>query len=235
LAAIMRSLLLQVAVGGFAGLASAQVLGKTPEVHPKLTSYKCTKRGGCVKQNTAVVLDELTHPIHQVNNTALSCGQSSTALNATVCPDEETCAKNCVIEGIQDYSKYGVTTKGSNLYLQMLNSTGSVLSPRVYLLAEGEKKYELLKLNGNEFAFDVDVSKLPCGMNGALYLSEMAEDGGQSKFNQAGAAYGSGYCDAQCFVTPVINGVVSFPSSPFPFHHTCILPCRRCKPHLHRH
>merc|ERR1712176_150347 len=48
--------------------------------------------------------------------------------------------------------------------------------------------------------FDVDVSQLPCGLNGALYFVEMEQDGGKSKYpnNNAGAAYGTGYCDAQC-------------------------------------
>ena len=33
-----------------------------------------------------------------------------------------------------------------------------------------------------EFTFDVDVSQLPCGLNGALYFVEMDEDGGASKY-----------------------------------------------------
>jgi cellulose 1,4-beta-cellobiosidase len=51
-----------------------------------------------------------------------------------------------------------------------------------------------------EFTFDVDVSQLPCGLNGALYFVEMVADGGMSQFplNKAGAQYGTGYCDAQC-------------------------------------
>jgi cellulase len=35
----------------------------------------------------------------------------------------------------------------------------------------------------------------------------MAADGGKSTLNPGGAAYGTGYCDAQCYVTPWINGV----------------------------
>lgn len=189
------------------GLAAAQRPGTTPENHPRLQTWKCTKRGGCKSQNSAVVLDSLAHPVHQVNST-LGCGDWGSAPNATVCPDAETCQKNCVMEGIPDYTKYGVRTQGSNLYLQQLYN-GSLVSPRVYLLAENEKKYEMLKLTGNEFSFDVDVSKLPCGMNGALYLSEMEADGGQSKLNTGGAYYGTGYCDAQCFTLPFINGEVS--------------------------
>ncbi|KAG8997152.1 Exoglucanase 1 [Tulasnella sp. JGI-2019a] len=54
--------------------------------------------------------------------------------------------------------------------------------------------------NNQEFSFDVDVSKLPCGLNGALYFSEMAADGGMAAHptNKAGAKYGTGYCDSQC-------------------------------------
>ena len=39
---------------------------------------------------------------------------------------------------------------------------------------------------------------MPCGLNGALYFVEMPEDGGKGGSNQAGAKYGTGYCDAQC-------------------------------------
>lgn len=65
---------------------------------------------------------------------------------------------------------------------------------------DDDKTYQLLKLKNKEFAFDVDVSNMPCGINGALYLVEMDADGGMSKFpsNKAGAKYGTGYCDAQC-------------------------------------
>ena len=38
----------------------------------------------------------------------------------------------------------------------------------------------MLKLLNKEFSFDVDLSQLDCGLNGALYLVEMAEDGGAS-------------------------------------------------------
>jgi cellulose 1,4-beta-cellobiosidase len=58
----------------------------------------------------------------------------------------------------------------------------------------------VFKLLGNEFTFDVDVSNLGCGLNGALYFVSMDADGGLSKYanNKAGAKYGTGYCDAQC-------------------------------------
>ena len=59
--------------------------------------------------------------------------------------------------------------------------------------------YQMFSLLDQEFTFDVDVSNLPCGLNGALYLVSMDADGGLSKYstNKAGAKYGTGYCDAQ--------------------------------------
>lgn len=193
----------------FLSFASAQTPGASQEVHPKLQTWTCTVAGGCVIQERAVVLDALSHPVHQVANANLDCGVWGSAPNTTVCPDEESCAKNCIVEGISDYAPYGVSTDGGSLSLHQLNESGSTVSPRIYLLNPEGEKYEMLKLTGNELAFDVDTSKLPCGMNGALYLSEMEESGGQSDLNPGGAAYGTGYCDAQCFTFPFINGVVS--------------------------
>lgn len=65
---------------------------------------------------------------------------------------------------------------------------------------DAETKYEMFTLAGNEFTFDVDVSQLGCGLNGALYFVSMDADGGMAKEpnNKAGAKYGTGYCDSQC-------------------------------------
>lgn len=200
---------LAIVTGLLLGLVVAQTPGSTPEVHPKLKTWKCTKAKGCTTQNTAVVLDSGTHWMHQLDDSSLGCTAFG-GLNTTICPDAATCATNCVIEGISNYSSHGVTTQGSNLILDMLTDSGSVLSPRVYLLAESEKAYENLQLTGNEISFTADVSKLPCGMNGALYLSEMNMTGGLSSLNPAGAQYGTGYCDAQCGGATFLNGVVRF-------------------------
>jgi cellulose 1,4-beta-cellobiosidase len=77
------------------------------------------------------------------------------------------------------------------------NSAANIGS-RTYLM-ETDTKYQMFNLIGKEFTFDVDVSKLPCGLNGALYFVEMAADGGMGKGNnKAGAKFGTGYCDSQC-------------------------------------
>ena len=61
-------------------------------------------------------------------------------------------------------------------------------------------RYVKFMLLNQEFTFDVDVSNLPCGLNGAFYLVEMDADGGMGAYstNECGAQYGTGYCDAQC-------------------------------------
>ena len=43
----------------------------------------------------------------------------------------------------------------------------------------------------------------------ALYLSEMSPNGSASQLNKSGAAYETGYCDAQCGVANFVNGVLS--------------------------
>lgn len=71
------------------------------------------------------------------------------------------------------------------------------------MLDASRTKYKQFQLLNQEFSFDgfdVDVSNLPCGSNGALYFVQMDADGGTACFpaNTAGAAYGTGACDAQC-------------------------------------
>merc|ERR1712156_903312 len=52
-----------------------------------------------------------------------------------------------------------------------------------YLLAPDEENYYMFYLPNKEFTFDVDVSNLPCGLNGALYFVEMDEAGGKYPTN----------------------------------------------------
>lgn len=191
------------------GLVSAQTPDGTPENHPKITTWQCTKAGGCVKQTNKIVLDSLYHTIYQKDAPQYDCGAWLETPNATACPDIDSCQENCRQGGISDYADFGIQTDDDALLLEQLAPNGTLLTPRVYLLKEDGSEYEMLQLTGGEFSFDVDVSKLPCGMNGALYLNEMAADGGKSELNQAGAYHGTGYCDAQCYVTPFINGEVS--------------------------
>ncbi|KAF2475899.1 glycoside hydrolase family 7 protein [Lindgomyces ingoldianus] len=151
-----------VLVAWLARLAMAQ----TSEEHPLLLTWKCTTSGGCVQQNTSIVLDK-------DSKYAKSTAGSRTAA---------------------DYAAMGVSTSGNALTLAHYVKSGSQLnpaSPRVYLLGD-DGKYVMMKLLGQELSVDVDYSDVPCGENGAFYLSEMAADG------KGNAAAGTGYCDAQC-------------------------------------
>lgn len=81
------------------------------------------------------------------------------------------------------------------------------------MLSENKDKYQMFQLKNQEFTYDVDVSMLPCGANGALYFIAMPEDGGVKGIkgnNTAGAKFGTGYCDAQCSLwEKFVNGLVS--------------------------
>ena len=204
----------------FALGATAQQIGTAiPEVHPRFPTYRCTLDGGCVEKNTSLVTDALSREFHAVDDRSISC--ASRPYPEDLCPDEQTCAQNCALEGV-DYGSMGVLANGNAVTMRqyLFNGTGyEAVTPRVYLLAEDEENYEMLRLVNQEISFDVDVSQLACGMNGALYLSEMFEDGSRSDVNVAGAAYGTGYCDAQCFTDPTwANGLVSVPLYSFFSH-----------------
>jgi cellulose 1,4-beta-cellobiosidase len=193
----------------FASLVLGQQVGTlTPETHPSLPIEVCTAPGSCTKEDTTVVLDANWRWTH-VTDGYTNCYEGS-SWNATACPDGKTCAANCAIDGAEYEKTYGITTPEEGA-LRLNFVTGSNVGSRVYLMANDEK-YRIFNLLNKEFTMDVDVSKLPCGLNGAVYFSEMDEDGGLSRFegNKAGAKYGTGYCDSQCpRDIKFINGEVS--------------------------
>ncbi|KAF7898267.1 hypothetical protein EAF00_004713 [Botryotinia globosa] len=177
------------------GAGAQQVGTSTPETHPALTVQKCAAGGACTDEADSIVLDANWRWLHSTSGST-NCYTGNT-WDATLCPDAATCTANCALDGA-DYEKtYGITTSGDSLKLSFV--TGSNVGSRTYLM-DSETTYKEFALLGNEFTFTVDVSKLPCGLNGALYFVPMDADGGMSKYpnNKAGAKYGTGYCDAQC-------------------------------------
>ncbi|KAF1327778.1 putative glycosyl hydrolase family 7 protein, partial [Globisporangium splendens] len=178
----------------------AQQIGTSqPEVHPALPSQTCTLGSGCATESTKIVLDANWRWTHKVGDYT-NC-YTGNKWDAVLCADPATCAKGCALEGANYSGTYGISTSGTELSLKLVTrgQYGSNIGSRVYLMQD-DTKYKLFKLLNKEFTFDVDVSQLPCGLNGALYFVQMDEDGGKSKYtdNKAGAAYGTGYCDAQC-------------------------------------
>ncbi|CEG40366.1 RxLR-like protein [Plasmopara halstedii] len=182
-------------------LLSAQQPGTyTPEAHPSLLSKQCSKYGGCVTESTSIVLDANWRWLHQVGDYK-NC-YTGNQWDTSLCSTPELCAKNCALEGADYPGTYGITTSADELQLKLITQTqyGKNVGSRVYLLDAGGSNYKQFKLLNQEFTLDVDVSKLPCGLNGALYFVQMDADGGSGRFptNKAGAKYGTGYCDAQC-------------------------------------
>ena len=176
-----------------------QVGTNTAENHPQLSVSSCTKSGGCQSQQKSVVIDSNWRWTHVVNGYK-NC-YTGNSWDTSLCPDGVTCAKNCALDGADYQGTYGVSAAGTSLNLKFVTHGpySENIGSRLYLL-DSESEYMMFKLKNKEFTFDVDVSKLPCGLNGALYFSEMEADGGMSKYpgNKAGAKYGTGYCDAQC-------------------------------------
>eukprot|EP00644_Phytophthora_capsici_P015613 jgi/Phyca11/10013/fgenesh1_pm.PHYCAscaffold_44_\ len=189
--------LVAVAISLLSAPSMAQQAGTNiPEVHPPLPSKVCTKVVNCVTEKSSVVIDANWRQMNQVDTTN-SCNADG-EWNSTTCSTPKECAKICGLEGADYDDKHSITTSGSALKMK-LETPGGV-GTRVYMLDASGKKYKQFQLLNQEFTFDVDMSTLPCGSNGALYFSKMDADGGTSRFptNTAGAAYGTGYCDAQC-------------------------------------
>jgi cellulose 1,4-beta-cellobiosidase len=203
-----------------AAVRAQQVGTQKAEVHPTLTWQKCTKTGGCTTQSQGrIVLDANWRWVHTTSGyTNCYTGQ---AWDSSICSDPVTCAQNCAVDGADYSGTYGITTSGNALTMKFVTKTANTnIGSRVYLMAD-DSNYQMFKVKNQEFTFDVDVSNLPCGLNGALYFSEMDADGGLAKYanNKAGAKYGTGYCDAQCpRDIKFINGEVSFQCL---FSHRC--------------
>ncbi|EJD41770.1 hypothetical protein AURDEDRAFT_199577 [Auricularia subglabra TFB-10046 SS5] len=182
----------------FAFTRAQQVGTQQSESHPRLTWQKCTSRNNCQTVSGSVVLDANWRWLHTTSGYT-NCYTGNT-WNTSLCPDGKACAQNCALDGADYPGTYGITSSGNALTLKFVTqSQQKNIGSRVYLL-ESDTKYQMFDLPGQEFTFDVDVSKLPCGLNGALYFSAMEADGGMAKFstNKAGAKYGTGYCDSQC-------------------------------------
>ncbi|KAJ7190356.1 cellulase CEL7A [Mycena pura] len=228
---LVLAALLPVALSQLAGTNIA-------ENHPALTWQKCTGTGGtsCTTQQSSIVIDANWRWTHQGVSGTTNCYTGNT-WDTSICTSGVACAQACAIDGADYEGTYGITTSGNALTLKFVTvSEQPNIGSRVYLLAPGSTtEYQTFNFNNQEFSFkpidgglalnycrfDVDVSQLPCGLNGALYFSQMDADGGVAKSNgnnKAGVKYGTGYCDAQCprdlkFINGVANSQGWVPDS----------------------
>jgi len=180
------------------GMATAQQVGtQTAETHPKITWKKCSSGGSCSSVSAEVVIDANWRWLHDANQKNCYDGNKWT----DACTSATDCASKCQLDGAEYSKTYGASTSGDALTLGFLTKGeyGTNIGSRFYLM-NGASKYQMFTLMNNEFAFDVDLSKVDCGLNSALYFVAMEEDGGMASYptNKAGAKYGTGYCDAQC-------------------------------------
>ncbi|KAK1992639.1 family 7 glycosyl hydrolase [Colletotrichum falcatum] len=196
------------ALAALAASAGAQQACKlTTETKPALTWSSCAAGGACTKVNAAVTVDANWRWTHQTTGST-NC-YTGNKWDASVCGGGgggggaagEDCAAKCCVDGADYAGTYGASTSGDALTLKFVQQgpNSKNIGSRMFLM-DGADKYHMFKLLGQEFTFDVDISNLGCGLNGALYFVSMDADGGVSRFsgNKAGAAYGTGYCDAQC-------------------------------------
>lgn len=194
-----------------ASVQGQQVGSYQDENHPSLSWKTCSSDGSCTTNDGEIVLDSNWRWVHEVGD-ATNC-YTGNEWDTSICTDDVTCAENCALEGAKYEQTYGVTTNGDSLRLNFVTqSQQKNVGSRNYLMKD-ENTYEMFKLLSQEFTFDVDVSNLPCGLNGALYFVSMDADGGKSEYehNKAGAEYGVGYCDSQCpRDLKFINGLVSY-------------------------
>jgi len=156
------------------------------------------------KKTVALTLDSNWRWAHKVGEST-NCYTENT-WDAGTCGTEGTatsCAEACAIGAVPKKTwteTYGVTAHkgGVDLGFVTQGPYSKNVGSRMYVL-NGDHYWQFHVLN-KEISWDVDMSDMPCGTNGALYFVEMPSDGGLSDgtLNKAGPKYGTGYCDAQC-------------------------------------
>jgi cellulose 1,4-beta-cellobiosidase len=174
-----------------------QVGTLTAENHPSMTWQRCTAENQCSTVNGQVVLDANWRYLHQTSSST-NCYTGNT-WDTSICSTDASCATACALDGADYSGTYGITASGNSLKLGFVTHGpfSTNIGSRNYLMAD-TNTYQIFDLLNNEFTFDVDVSNLPCGLNGALYFVSMAANGDAGGSNAAGAKYGTGYCDSQC-------------------------------------
>jgi cellulose 1,4-beta-cellobiosidase len=149
-----------IALGALAlsSAVNAQQAGSlTAEKHPAFSVSTCTS-SGCVSKTQSIVLDGNWRWLHSTSGST-NCYTGNT-WDKTLCPDGTTCAANCALDGADYTGTYGIKASGNSLSLQL--KTGSNVGSRVYLMDDQDKNYQTFNLVGQEFTFDVDVSKIGC-------------------------------------------------------------------------
>lgn len=145
-----------------AGVSAQQVGTLTTETHPALPIQSCSAGGSCTTLSTTVTLDANWRWLHSTKSSD-NCYDGNT-WNDTFCPDGETCAASCALDGADYKGTYGVTAANSALTLKFVTqgAYSKNIGSRLYLMAS-QSKYFMFKLLNKEFT----VRSRTCGL---LYL-----------------------------------------------------------------
>lgn len=171
---------------------------------PDISLRKCKSKGSCKKETVKLTIDANWRWVH-VQGDYKNCYKGNLWIEE-YCPggDGKACAQKCQLEGVsteQYKGTYGVTSikGGEGVQMKFVNKHeyGVSVGSRLYMYKQD--KYEMFYVVNQEFAFTFNMKELECGMNGAVYFIEMQDNGGKGiGNNDAGAKFGTGYCDAQC-------------------------------------
>jgi len=168
------------------GVIGQQVGTNKPETGVPFTVNECTS-SGCTPRSLKVTMDQNWRWLHNAT------GYTNCFDKGWKCLGED-CAETCALEGEDYENTAGVTAIEGGLKLEYVTNGG--VGSRLYIL-DGDEYYMMTFVN-KEVSITYDVSKLPCGVNGALYTVEMDKTGDLGGSNKAEAKYGTGYCDGQC-------------------------------------
>ena len=134
----------------------------------------CTKAGGCAAEHAEIVIDSNWRWTHQTG-TIKNC-YTGNAWDKTICPDADTCTQNCAVDGVDEktwHDTYGIIGDKAGLMNYSFVTNGSYsrnVGGRTYMMDSADK-YKVFKLLNKEFTFEVDVSNMPCGLNGVWTLA----------------------------------------------------------------
>lgn len=149
--------------------------------------------------NTSLTIDSNWRRVHLKNDDTKSCFNETGLWN---CLDYKTCIDTCLIDGItmpEWKESFNIEiiheNDSSKVQLGLPSSRDAKSGPRLLLLDESQRKYQPFNLLNKKVSFTVDTSKVGCGLNGALYFTNM--DLINNISDAAGPSYGMGYSDAQ--------------------------------------
>jgi len=185
---------------GAIGLAAGQQAGTQKDnYHMPMQLSDCTS-AGCTASQKSLTLDANWRWTHSAKGST-NC-YSGNQWDATLCPDGAACAENCALGGVPEDEWSGTLgihkeSEGVSLGFVTQGPYSKNVGSRLYMM-ESESQYKMFRMLNKEMSFDIDLSNMPCGLNAAVYFVEMDSHGDAGGANEAGAAYGTGYCDGQC-------------------------------------